>query len=189
MTDAQLQDAERDVEIRSNHLGRLNGEFSANVNTLENHYAPKTAPLYAAVYHSKQDQADLECRIKWLEKKVVVMEQKRQNFLEGRDMVALRKESLDEINPQIQEACAVLESVTREELAVLRGYENPPQLVIDTINVVMHIRGDEDLSWDAAKVMLSETYYYSFFCVQNPHPCEAGSQPSCLQYSMQLLQQ
>ena len=163
MSESQLYEAEREVELRSNHLGRLNNEYSANVNTLENHYAPKMAPLSAAVYRGKQEQADMECRVRWLEKKVVVMEQKRHSFLEGRDLAPLRKEALDSLVPAIQEACAVLESATKEELAVLRGYENPPQLVVDTITVVLQLRGEEDLSWDAAKIMLSETYYYSFF--------------------------
>jgi hypothetical protein len=163
MSSDAIREAEQDVELKSNHLGRLRSEFIMNANTLRNSYVPKTAPLIAAVFQSSEVQKHLETRISWLEKKVVAMEQKRSTFFEPRDMALAKKGAFDLLNPRFEDAFASLEAVTKEELAVLRGYEHPPQVVQDTIQTVMLIRGEEDATWEASKIMLSETYYYSFF--------------------------
>jgi predicted nuclease with TOPRIM domain len=160
---AALRDAEQEVDVTSSRLGLLHAEYNANLDTLESLYYPKAAPLAAVVFVTEEHQANLEAQIQWLEKKIVAMEQKKHMFIDSKDMAPIRKDFLSALNPRFEEAFMNMDAVTREELAVLRGYEHPPQIVLDTIFMVMRLREEPEISWTSARVMLSETYYYSFF--------------------------
>lgn len=160
---SMLRHAEQQIDVQSSNLGLLRNEFMLNLDTLQSQYFPKMSPVQAVVFVCHDEQALLELKISWQEKKIVTMEQRGNKFLEGVDMAPKKKELVDSILPVLEDAYLAMDSVTKEELEVLRGYEHPPELVQKTINTLMVIRGEEDRSWAAAKVMLSETYYYSFF--------------------------
>lgn len=158
-----LMRAEEDIEVKSSNLGLLRNEYVLNHDTLMSQYYPKMAPVTAVVFVCREDQALLELKIGWQEKKLVMMEQRKHKFMESVDMAPFKKELVDALNPNFEDAYCAMEAVTKAELEVLRNYEHPPDVVLQTIGVVMGLRGEEDRSWSSAKVMLSETYYYSFF--------------------------
>lgn len=159
----ELREVEEEINAKSRDVGRLKIEYTRNVNKIIESYFPRSEPLTTAVYMASEDQASLQIRIDWLERKVLAMEQAKSGFFELRDLAAPRKALIDALQPRFQEAYLSLEAVTKDELAVLRGYENPPQLVLDVFDTVQVLRGDEERSWESSKVMLSETYYYAFF--------------------------
>jgi hypothetical protein len=78
-------------------------------------------------------------------------------------MAPARQQILDGIVHGVDECVAAMSALPRAELALLRGYENPPPLVLSTLLTAMEIRGDDEVSWAAARVVLLETYYYAFF--------------------------
>jgi hypothetical protein len=159
----ELLRAEEDIEVKSSNLGLLRNEFVLNLDTLQSQYYPKMAPVNAVVFVCREDQSLLGLKIAWQEKKLVMMEQRKHKFMESVDMAPFKKELLDSLSPSFEEAYRAMDAVTKQELEVLRNYEHPPDAVLRTIGVVMALRGEEDRSWASAKVMLSETYYYSFF--------------------------
>lgn len=161
--EAELREAEDEINCKSRDVGRLKTEYTRNFNKIVDGYQPKTDPLTTAIFMSCEDQQALQIRIDWLEMKVVAMEQFKTNFFELRDMGAAKKALYDALLPRFQDSYISLEAVTKEELAVLRGYENPPQLVLDTFDTIQILRSEEDRSWENSKIMLSETYYYAFF--------------------------
>lgn len=155
--------AEEDIEVKSSNLGLLRNEFVLNLDTLQSQYYPKMAPVNAVVFVCRENQSLLELKIGWQEKKLVMMEQRKHKFMESVDMAPFKKELLDALSPSFEEAYVAMDKVTKTELEVLRNYEHPPDAVLRTVDVVMALRGEEDRTWSSAKVMLSETYYYSFF--------------------------
>jgi hypothetical protein len=161
--EADLREREDEINYTARDMGRLRGEFAFNLRKLQDSFYPRVYPFLNAVHMNSYYQQLLDAEIQWMVKKVVAMEQHKAGFFELRDMAAAKKELFDAINPAFEEAFLVMDGVTKQELAVLRGYENPPQVVLDTIEAVMIVRGEEDTSLDASRVMLSETYYYSFF--------------------------
>lgn len=161
--EVELRECEDKVNASARDMGRLRGEFAFNLRKLQDSYYPRVFPYLNAVHMNSYYQQLLDAEIQWLEKKVVAMEQHKASFFELRDLATARKELFDSLNPLFEEAFLTLEQVTRDELAVLRGYDNPPQVVLDTIATVMTVRGEDDTSLEAARVMLSETYYYCFF--------------------------
>mmetsp|Transcript_8793 Transcript_8793/g.9899 ORF Transcript_8793/g.9899 Transcript_8793/m.9899 type:complete len:323 (+) Transcript_8793:75-1043(+) len=159
----QLRHAEEDIDLKSNNLGLLRNEYMLNLDTLYAQFYPRVAPALAEVSacHEALDYYNL--KIQWQEKKLVMMEQRKTKFIEAVDMGPAKKELLDALQPRFEESFSLIEGVTREELEVLRNYEHPPEVVHKTIDLVMRLRNEEDRSWESAKVMLSETYYYAFF--------------------------
>ena len=167
--EAELRSMEDDIQVQSKYMGRLKGEFTANRNKLRESYWPKMNPLHTAVYMSGEIQRSMETEIEWMEKKVVMMENLKSHFIEIRDMSATKKKMFDALQPRFEDAYLSLESVTKEELAILRGYEHPPQIVLDTMGVVMVLRNEEDPKWEDAKLILSETYFFAFFISKCRH--------------------
>eukprot|EP00744_Colponema_vietnamica_P013161 GILI01018461.1.p1 GENE.GILI01018461.1~~GILI01018461.1.p1 ORF type:complete len:333 (-),score=76.96 GILI01018461.1:182-1180(-) len=159
----QLRAAEQDIEVKSAQMGRLKAEYTVNVNNLKSAYFPKSLPYTAAVYQSRVYQQELATRIYWSEAMVVAMEKLKGSFIEGRDMAAVKQQMFDALTPDLEEVFQLMEGLSKDELAVLRSYDNPPQAVLDTIFTVMTIRGETELSWEGSKVLFSETYYYTFF--------------------------
>ena len=46
---------------------------------------------------------------------------------------------------------------------VLRKYEHPPDLVLKALDATMTLKGDPSTGWEDAKIMLADTYFFSFF--------------------------
>jgi len=122
-----------------------------------------TAPLHAVVFACHDELALLELRVAWLERKIVLMSQKGHRYNEAADTAPVKKELKDALQPTFEDAFRAMEAATKEELEVLRSYEHPPEIVLKTIEAIMQLRGEEDHTWAASRVMLSETYYRSFF--------------------------
>ena len=161
--EGDLREKENEINETARDMGRLRGEYAFNLRKLQDGFYPRVFPYLNAVHMNNHYQDMISAEIGWLENKVVAMEQYKGAFFELRDMASAKKELFDSLQPMFEEALIGMERVTREELSVLRGYDNPPPVVLDTIATVMSVRGETACSLEAAKVILAETYYYSFF--------------------------
>jgi hypothetical protein len=161
--EGELRDLEAEVYDRAVDMGRLRGEFAFNQAKLRESYHPKVLPLFTSLHVCQFYQTQLCEQIAWLEEKLVALVQYKEGFFEARDLARARQTRLERAKPQLEDSIASLEAVMRPELTVLRAYENPPPIVLETVLVVMQVRNEDVISWDAAKVLLSETYYYAFF--------------------------
>lgn len=159
----ELQAMEDDIHVQSEYMGKLKSEFTSNRNKLRESYWPKLSPLHATVYMAGRIQRDIQREIEWLEKKVVMMESLKSHFIEVRDMAPQKKRMLDDLQPSFREAYLRLEQVTRDELATLRSYDHPPQIVLDIMDLVMVLRNDQERGWEDMKLLLSDTYFFAFF--------------------------
>lgn len=186
----QLQDelraTEQEIDLKSSQMGRLKSEYTHNRSNIKLAYHQRVQPYTTATFQSLVYQQELETRIAWLSEKVITMEKRTgggassvvgggktyssnalptvAGFVESRDMADYRRSLFDELRPLFQEVFVNLESITKDELAVLRSYDTPPQAVYDTVLAVMRLRGEpEPVEWEGSKVLFSESYYFSFF--------------------------
>ena len=120
-------------------------------------------PLKIQVYHSLQVRRMLEKEIKWLELLVEHRDEIGEKFDELKDVADERKEVISEAEPMFNTAIEVMQGLKKEDLAVMRKYEHPPQLILETMEAAMIIRGDENASWEEAKFLLCDTYFFAFF--------------------------
>ena len=160
---AELRGMEDDIHVQSEYMGRLKGEYSTNLNKLRDSYWPKTSPLHTAVFSSGVLETAMEVEIDWMEKKVVSMENLKTHFIEVRDMAQAKKKLHEAHQPAFEDAYLQLEAVTTEDLATLRAYEHPPQVVLDTMAMVQILRNENNPTWTDAKLILSATYFFAFF--------------------------
>eukprot|EP00659_Diplonema_papillatum_P004768 gene4768-7336_t len=143
--------------------GKLKTEYDHNLNKLIESYYPKMRPLKVQVYHSLQVRKMLEKKIDWLEKVLQRSGEVGAAFDEAAHMQADRVSLIEETEAPFDEAIASLQRLTKSDLAIMRKYEHPPQLVLETIEAVMTLRGEEFTSWEDAKFLLCDTYFFGFF--------------------------
>lgn len=163
--DPEVKESEREILTTTKDMSVLRSEYYANVCRLRDGYRPKVYPFLHAVHMNQFYLSSMRVEVEWLEKKLKVMQEPPHGgtFLESRDMAQAKKEIFSPLTSAFQQAFKEMTDVPKHELALLRGYENPPPLVWDTVRTVMQVRGDEALTWEAAQIIFSDTYYYAFF--------------------------
>lgn len=161
--DPELQQCEEELLARSRNMGRLRNEYVHNLAKLQNCYHPKLDPHLLAIFVNQQLVLRLEDEIAWMELKLLKMEQKKANFYESIDLLGERERRTAPFSVRTEEVILNLHEVPKADLAVLRGYENPPNEVLNTVATVMMLRDESDYSWEESKVILSDTYFYGFF--------------------------
>eukprot|EP01062_Namystynia_karyoxenos_P065843 TRINITY_DN598_c0_g1_i1.p1 TRINITY_DN598_c0_g1~~TRINITY_DN598_c0_g1_i1.p1 ORF type:complete len:358 (+),score=151.40 TRINITY_DN598_c0_g1_i1:105-1076(+) len=159
----QLKEAEDALNARADQMARLKTEFDHNLNKLTESYYPKMRPLKVQVYHSLQQRRMLEKKIEWLGLVTDRMRSKDGAWDEARDLRPDRDAFLHQTAPQFDDAIDALQDLRKEDLAVMRKYEHPPQLVLETMEAVMILRNEERFGWEDAKFLLCDTYFFSFF--------------------------
>eukprot|EP01065_Artemidia_motanka_P046797 TRINITY_DN7177_c1_g1_i1.p1 TRINITY_DN7177_c1_g1~~TRINITY_DN7177_c1_g1_i1.p1 ORF type:complete len:323 (+),score=88.63 TRINITY_DN7177_c1_g1_i1:104-1072(+) len=159
----ELKEAEDALNARADQMGRLKTEFDHNLNKLTESYYPKMRPLKVQVYFSLQQRRVLERSVEWLELVLSRMLGKDGLWDELRDTRADRDALLQTAQPAFDDAIDSLQDLRKEDLAVMRKYEHPPLLVLETMEAVMVLRGEESFSWEDAKFILCDTYFFSFF--------------------------
>eukprot|EP00758_Cryptobia_borreli_P002820 Tbor_TRINITY_DN3313_c0_g1::TRINITY_DN3313_c0_g1_i2::g.23466::m.23466 len=176
----EIRSVEEEINTTSSQMGQLKAEYTFNRNSVNHLYMPRTLPHTTAIYQSKVYQKELELRIQWLEAKIHIMETKKEigtRFIEQRDMKTVHHTLFLALVPVFEEAFTEMEGITKDELAILRSYVNPPDVVLDTVRMVMLLRGEKDPTWESSKVIFTETYFYSFFIskARNHHKHYASS--------------
>eukprot|EP00992_Anisonema_acinus_P011428 TRINITY_DN7399_c0_g1_i3.p1 TRINITY_DN7399_c0_g1~~TRINITY_DN7399_c0_g1_i3.p1 ORF type:complete len:213 (+),score=35.41 TRINITY_DN7399_c0_g1_i3:48-686(+) len=161
--DRQLKDAEDNLNNKAGQMGRLKVEFDHNLNKLNDSYYPKMRPLKVQVYQSLHQQHFLEKEIQWKERILDRMRTEGGAFNEQLHMAKDREEELLQVLPKFQDAIKSLEALTPEDMKVLRKYEHPPQLVLETMEATLIVKGEYNTEWTEAKVMLSDAYFFGFF--------------------------
>jgi len=164
----EVSEAEEELNAKAKLMARLKSEYTHNLNKLTESYYPKMRPLHVQVYQSRKFQTYIDKEISWKAKKLEILGsttlRQTGGFIE--EMVAMKevRERLTlEQRRAFDAAIAALTAVSKEEMSVLRKYEHPPQCVLDTIEAVYLLRGDTNFSWEDARILLCDTYYYGFF--------------------------
>eukprot|EP01010_Urceolus_cornutus_P000569 NODE_1089_length_1112_cov_241.046096_g834_i0.p1 GENE.NODE_1089_length_1112_cov_241.046096_g834_i0~~NODE_1089_length_1112_cov_241.046096_g834_i0.p1 ORF type:complete len:312 (-),score=69.85 NODE_1089_length_1112_cov_241.046096_g834_i0:126-1061(-) len=159
----QVKDAEDVLNNRSNQMGRLRVEFDLNMNKLNNKYLPKMSPFEAQVYQSEHEQYYIEKEIEWKLRLLETMNHLQGDFDEVQHMKTQREEEFAAIFPKFEDAMKSLEALTPEDTKVMQKYEHPPQLVYDTLEATHILKGQFEFSWEDAKVMMADAYFFGFF--------------------------
>ena len=127
-------------------------------------YYPKMRPLEVSVYCSMQVGMLLERESEWLTLLVRRCEELGEElFDEMRDISKERAEMMSTADASFDAAIEALQGLRQEDMAVMRKYEHPPHLVLETMRAVMTLRGDEMASWEEVKFLLCDTYFFGFF--------------------------
>ena len=144
--------------------GKLKSEYDHNLNKLVESYYPKMRPLEVAVYFSMQVGVLLEREAEWLSLLVRSCEELgEERFDEQRSVLSERKDMMCTADASFDAAIEALQGLRQEDMAVMRKYEHPPLLVLETMRAVMTLRGDEMSSWEEVKFLLCDTYFFGFF--------------------------
>ncbi|KAH9598996.1 hypothetical protein LSM04_005499 [Trypanosoma melophagium] len=161
---ASLLSIEGDVQLKAAQLGMLCNEYRVNLERVLYHYEPLMAPLRAIIYAGGQKQQYIETQLVWLER-VIVLQERRGGTLTVplRQLKAIEDDLMLSVNKALQASYQKLDVVTREELAVLRDYECPPPAALATMAMALRVRDDEDTEWSTVRVVLSESYFFTFF--------------------------
>lgn len=162
--DPELKECETEINSTTKGMSDVRAEYYVNVCRLRDGYRPKVYPYLHSIHMNQFYLASMRMEADWLERKHrAMLAAPHGRFLEQRDMAAAKKELFQPLQEAFALAFREMGEVPKHELALLRGYENPPPLVADTVRTIMQVRGDDDLSWEAAKIIFAETYYYAFF--------------------------
>eukprot|EP01064_Diplonema_japonicum_P012836 TRINITY_DN20190_c0_g1_i1.p1 TRINITY_DN20190_c0_g1~~TRINITY_DN20190_c0_g1_i1.p1 ORF type:complete len:325 (+),score=81.90 TRINITY_DN20190_c0_g1_i1:85-1059(+) len=165
----ELKEAEDNLNTHVKELGKLKTEYDHNLNKLTESYYPKMRPLKVQVYHSLQVRRFLEKEIEWLE---IVFEKCKKIgdgvFREEKDLARERAEMIATTAPIFDKSIESLTTLKKEDLLVMRKYEHPPQLILETMDAVMTLRGEDhggsaEKAWEEAKYLLCDTYFFAFF--------------------------
>ena len=168
--DHELIVCETEINTTAKDMSLLRSEYYGNVCRLRDGYRPKVYPYMHAVHMNQFYLSSMRLEAEWLERKAKAMQLAPHGaFIEQRDMALARKDLFAPLTESFQRAFKEMNDVEKHELGLLRGYENPPPLVWDTVRTVMQVRGDEELTWEAAKIIFSDTYYYAFFASRCKH--------------------
>eukprot|EP00995_Heteronema_vittatum_P009328 NODE_463_length_1367_cov_65.500000_g333_i0.p1 GENE.NODE_463_length_1367_cov_65.500000_g333_i0~~NODE_463_length_1367_cov_65.500000_g333_i0.p1 ORF type:complete len:277 (+),score=115.03 NODE_463_length_1367_cov_65.500000_g333_i0:104-832(+) len=105
----------------------------------------------------------MEKEIEWKAKVLAKMEEKGKLFNEQKHMEPERVVEMERLQGLLKDACDALDTITKNDMAVLRKYLHPPPLVWNTIEAVLKLNGEWNTSWDEAQVVLADNYFFSFF--------------------------
>eukprot|EP00760_Papus_ankaliazontas_P019110 PhM_4_TR17887/c0_g1_i1/m.58243 len=159
--------AEEELNAKSKVMASLKAEYTHNTNKLSESYYPKVRPLHEQVYRSRKSQKYLNTEIEWKLKKLAALESSglsKDVFDEVSALRAEREAVLRGPRGLFDESVKALNAVTKDDMALLRKYEHPPQCVLDAVESIYILRGDDDtFSWEDARVLLSDTYFLGFF--------------------------
>ena len=161
--DPELKTCESELNTTTKDMSLLRAEYYANVCRLRDGYRPKVYPYLHAIHMNQFYLSSMRMEVEWLEKKQKAMTERGSKFFEQSDMAQAKAELFKPLQDAFSQSFREMNEVPKHELALLRNYENPPPLVNDTVRTIMQVRGDDDLSWEAAKIIFAETYYYAFF--------------------------
>ncbi|CCW60497.1 unnamed protein product [Phytomonas sp. EM1] len=161
-----LEDA---VETYSANLTCLHNEYASNVSHVVSFYEIQLRPFQQVVYAADEQQSLIQMQIDWLEKKIVLQEKctREGQFLEARDMRPAAEALLKHARQQLLRSYAAIQECPKKDLITMRNYECPPDESIETMRMVMRLRGEENFSWTASQVYMTENYFTGFFIARS----------------------
>lgn len=162
---AHLSALEEDVELKAAQLGYLHEEYIANMEKIVYFYQPQLLPRLAIVNENQEKINFVKDQIAWLEKKVIEQEKKLRVgvFVETRDMRSFAEDALRPVKEELADAYEAFDKCSDTSLVMMSNYSCPPDVAIETMRMVMRVRGEEDDSWKASQVLLTNNYFKAFF--------------------------
>lgn len=162
---AHLSALEEDVELKAAQLGFLHEEYIANMEKIVYFYQPQLVPRLASFMESKEKKDFVQLQILWLEKKLVVQEKRLRigTFVEARDMLSFATEEMKPVQEALTEVYEAFQRCDSDALKIMSHYNIPPQKAMETMRMVLRVRGEDDCSWSASQVLLTNNYFKDFF--------------------------
>eukprot|EP00796_Vickermania_ingenoplastis_P011972 gene11972-8245_t len=162
---AHLSALEEDVELKAAQLGYLHEEYVANMEKVIYFYQPQLLPRLATVNENKEKIVFVQAQIAWLEKKVIEQEKRLRVgvFVEARDMKGYADDVMRPVLDALADAYEAFDKCSDKALVMMSNYSCPPDVAIETMRMVMRVRGEEDDSWKASQVLLTNNYFKAFF--------------------------
>ncbi|GET92130.1 hypothetical protein, conserved [Leishmania tarentolae] len=158
---------EGNVEAHAAQLGYLHSEYTLNKTRVYQHYEPRLEPLRVVAYKSAEKESLIALQIEWLERKIVEQERRCQGgqFVETRDMKPAAEEYQKKAYQSLLRCYEHISECPNEALNLITQYTCPPDEAIETMELVMRVRGEprEACTWEASKVLFSHIYFYEFF--------------------------
>ncbi|ESL11065.1 hypothetical protein TRSC58_01194 [Trypanosoma rangeli SC58] len=161
---AALVSIEGDVQLKAAQLSMLCCEYRMNLTRVLLYYEPFMAPLRTVIFSGTERRKYIETQLIWLERIIVLQERRGgTRTLPLRELQAVENDLMIPVHRAMQDSYQRLDIVTKEELAVLRNYECPPEQALATMSMALRVRGDEDVRWSTVQVVLSDSYFFTFF--------------------------
>ncbi|RNF24643.1 uncharacterized protein Tco025E_02470 [Trypanosoma conorhini] len=161
---AALVNIEGDVQLKAAQLSMLCCEYRTNLTRVLLCFEPLMAPLRSIIFSGVQKRKYIETQLIWLER-IIVLQERRGGArkLPLSELQAVEKDLMIPVQRAMQDSYQQLDVVNKEELAVLRNYECPPDQALATMAMAMRVRGEEDTRWSTVQVVLSDSYFFTFF--------------------------
>lgn len=165
MEQAHLSALEEDVELKAAQLGFLHEEYISNMEKIIYFYQPMLLPRLAIALENAEKKKFVQSQILWLEKKLVEQEKRLRvgTFVEARDMLHYAEEEMKPAKESLRDVYEAFENCSSEALKTMSHYSFPPETAMETMRMVLRVRGEEDCSWVASQVLLTNTYFKDFF--------------------------
>lgn len=166
---AHLSALEEDVELKAAQLGYLHEEYIANVEKVLYFYQPQLLPRLALMNEYTEKMAWVKAQIAWMERKVVEQEKRLRvgTFVEVRDMKGHADDVLRPVMDELADAYEEFDNCSDASLVIMSNYTCPPDVAIETMRMVMRVRGEEEDSWKASQVLLTNNYFKTFFVARS----------------------
>ncbi|CBZ30178.1 conserved hypothetical protein [Leishmania mexicana MHOM/GT/2001/U1103] len=162
---------EDNVEAHAVQLGYLHTEYTLNKTRVCQHYEPRLEPLRVITYATAQKEALIAFQIEWLERKIVMQERRSQGgqFIETRDMKPAAEEYQKKAQQSLLRCYEHISECPEDALHIISQYVCPPEEAIETMELVMKVRGEppEACTWEASQVLFSHTYFHEFFATRS----------------------
>lgn len=165
--ESDLAQIEEHVDIRAAHLGYLHAEYTANRHRVEHYFEPRLRPLQHIVYASAEKCKLVEMQLAYLERKIVAQDRKGGTFIEVRDMREAAEELMTHARSALLRSYEMINNCPEDKLKTISNYDSPPDEALETMYMVMRLRGEPDCSWTASQVFLSSTYFTVFFSTRS----------------------
>lgn len=165
MEQAHLSALEEDVELKAAQLGFLHEEYISNMERIAYFYQPQLLPRLALVMENTERRNFVQSQILWLEKKLVEQEKRLRvgTFVEARDMLPYAEEEMKPAKEALRQVYEAFDRCATDALKTMSHYSCPPETAMETMRMVLRVRGEQECSWAASQVLLTNNYFKDFF--------------------------
>eukprot|EP00998_Keelungia_sp_KM082_P006500 NODE_2746_length_1000_cov_82.504009_g2726_i0.p1 GENE.NODE_2746_length_1000_cov_82.504009_g2726_i0~~NODE_2746_length_1000_cov_82.504009_g2726_i0.p1 ORF type:complete len:309 (+),score=82.26 NODE_2746_length_1000_cov_82.504009_g2726_i0:78-929(+) len=144
-------------------MSRVKMTYDREVSTLNANYAQQIRALKETIYGTVHENKYIAMELEYRQQVLSKMAERKDQFNEQTDMRELREKELASCQEAFEDACQALETLTKEDMALLRKYVYPPPLVWTTLEAILEVNGEWNTTWEEAQVVLTDNYFFNFF--------------------------
>eukprot|EP01006_Ploeotia_vitrea_P066139 TRINITY_DN94401_c0_g1_i2.p1 TRINITY_DN94401_c0_g1~~TRINITY_DN94401_c0_g1_i2.p1 ORF type:complete len:247 (+),score=47.95 TRINITY_DN94401_c0_g1_i2:73-813(+) len=160
---APMREDQRRVHEAAVPMGRMMIQYQRELSRCEEVFAAQLRPLETEVFDDYHEIYWKEKAIEWNNMLLAKMAERKDSFSERIDMAQERDAWLQAAQRRFVDGCSALKTVTSADLAVLRKQVNPSPMIKTCTEAVLELNGEMDTDWEAAQVILADSYFLNFF--------------------------